>query len=220
MVRWWLVVLVLLSACQVLDPPNTAATLQAEGRGYVQTATAVQQVAQAQQTAVMATAESANTQVAQVQRINQQLLATVRAGDAPDLRISNDNAAVTPVGVEPGRRWFVKTGTTARVREADGCAEEAQIQFALDTPRIYATVRAFNIESGVQMSVAWYYESTEVLRENWTVPQSSSDLCMWFYIDPEIVEFRPGSWSVRLFADGFQLEDAMVFALVEPQTTG
>jgi hypothetical protein len=109
----------------------------------------------------------------------------------------------------------VKTGTTTVVRESDGCVEQTQTRFPIDTPRIYATVHAFNIESGVQMSVAWYYEGTEVLRENWVVPQSSADLCIWFYLEPSTVEFRPGVWSVQLFADGFRLEDAMVFSMVE-----
>jgi hypothetical protein len=99
------------------------------------------------------------------------------------------------------------------VRESDGCVEQTQIEFSVDTPRIYATVQAFNIEAGVEMSVAWFYEGTEMLREGWIVPQSASDLCIWFYMDRESVEFLPGSWSVRLFADGFQLEDAMVFSL-------
>lgn len=209
-------VILLLSACQVLDPPNTAATLQAEGRGYIETATAVQDTAHLQQTQVMATAQAASTRVADTQRINQQLLATVRAGDLVDPNAAARNSVVaTAVGIESGQRWFVKTGTTTVVRESDGCVEQTQTRFPIDTPRIYATVHAFNIESGVQMSVAWYYEGTEVLRENWVVPQSSADLCIWFYLEPSTVEFRPGVWSVQLFADGFRLEDAMVFSMVE-----
>jgi hypothetical protein len=216
-VRVWGVVVLFLSACQVLNPPNTAATLQAEGRGYVETATAVQNGLYLQQTQVVATSDAASTLVADTQRINQQLLATVRAGATLEPRRSTDttNVVVTPEGVEPGRRWFVKTGTSRSVRDSDGCVEQAEISFPVDTPRIYATVQAFNVESGVQMSAAWYYEGAEVLRESWTVPQSAADLCIWFDISPATVEFRTGSWSVQLFADGFQLEDPMTFSLVD-----
>lgn len=209
------VLVVILSACQVLSPPNTAATLQAEGHGYVATATNVRQTAEAQQTQVMATAAAANTRIADAQRVNQQLLATVRAGATTDPRAPSDtHAVVTPQNLEAGQRWFVKTGTSTQIRDSDGCVIQPQIQFSVDVPRIYATVHVFNIQSGVRMGAEWSYEGTVVLTENWTVPQSSADLCMWFDITPQTVSFQPGSWSVKLFADGFQLEEAMTFSMV------
>ncbi len=159
------------------------------------------------------TAQAVGTKIAEIQAVNSVLLATVRAGD-PAGGVVVDTIA-TPVGLDPNRRWFVKTGTSESVSEVDGCVEDPHITFSVDTQQIFATVRAFNIQSGTLMSVQWYYEGNEVWQDSWTVPQNSADLCIWFDIQPSYLEFKPGNWSVRLFADGFQLEDPMAFAMTE-----
>lgn len=190
------------------------ATFQAESRMYVAEATAIAQTAQVDTRRVVVTAQAAETKIAEIQSVNLVLLATVRAGD-PVQGVVADTVA-TPVGLDPTRRWFVKTGTSERVRESDGCVVDPHISFSVDARQIYATVRAFNIQSGTLMSAQWYYEGNEVWRDSWTVPQNAADLCIWFDIQPSYVEFQPGNWSVRLFADGFQLEDPMAFALIAP----
>jgi cellobiose-specific phosphotransferase system component IIB len=213
---WIILSLPLCAGCEAFGRPNVPATFQAESRAYVAEATAIAQTAQVNEQSVNITAQAAETKIAEIQAVNLVLLATVRAGD-PAQGVTVDTIA-TPIDLDPNRRWFVKTGVSRRVSEADGCVVDPQINFSLDTQQIYATVRAFNIQSGTMMSVQWYYEGNEVWQDSWTVPQNSADLCIWFDIQPSYVEFKPGNWSVRLFADGFQLEDAMAFALTESDT--
>lgn len=211
---WVFVLLMTLSACQVLTPPDTEATLQAEGRGYIATATAVRELARIQQTRVMATAEAAATRVMEMQRVNQQLLATVRAGDPLEpLRV--DNPAVTEALMDDTSAQFIGTGTASAVRESDGCVDTPQTAFMSDTLRIYATLHAYNVRAGTRMEAAWSFEGGEVLRDSWTVPQDEADICIWFFIDPTLVEFRPGNWSVQLYADGVPAGEAMPFQIAE-----
>lgn len=218
--KWYFAViwLLALAGCQVFAGPDVPATLQAENMDYVVEATALAEDAIDTQQQVQATAEAAGTRVAAVQGVNRVLLATVQAGDPAGGRLIVANTIATPVDLDPGQRWFIKTGVSDTVRSSDGCVENPRLRFEANTQRIYATVRAFNIESGVRLSAEWYYEGTTVWQEAWVLDRGSSDICMWFDIDPGKVDFLPGNWSVNLFADGFQLEEAMTFAISAPDT--
>jgi hypothetical protein len=210
------VLALLVGGCQALTGDDVPATLQAEAGTYVAEATVIAETAQANRLHVMATADAAATKVADIRAINQVLLATVRAGDPADARGVVVNPISTPSGLDATQRWFVKTGISQSVSTVDGCVQSPQINFSTDTSHIYATLRAFNIQMGTQMSVAWYFEGNEVWRDSWAVPQNSADLCIWFDIEPSYVDFIPGQWSVRLFADGFQLEDPLSFTMTAP----
>jgi hypothetical protein len=155
------------------------------------------------------------TEVAQIQQSNQVLLATVRAGDEPQIDVVvNTNAFTGPP--TPGQRWFVKTGVSQAINEADGCVIAPQIAFEADTPVIYATLRAYNVEAGTRISAQWAYEGSEVHTEGFNLNRSSSEICIWFSLDQTTAEFLPGNWTVRLFADGAQLESPMPFSIREP----
>ncbi len=206
----------LVSGCQVLNQPDMPATLQAERIGYVAEATAIAQTATAEAGGVQVTALAAGTRIAQVQAVNQVLLATVRAGDPPEVRGVVANTIATPQGLQAGQRWFVKTGVGSAVRSSDGCVEDVRLRFETTVERLYATVKVFNIEAGVEMSVSWFHEGDLMWQERWTVNRSAGEMCIWFDLARENVDFLPGSWSVLMYADGFQLEDAMTFALDEP----
>ncbi|MBZ0291128.1 MAG: hypothetical protein K8L99_01050 [Anaerolineae bacterium] len=210
----WLAVLwMLLSGCQVLSPPDVPATLQSENLGYVAQATEIAQRATSEAEDVRMTAEAAGTQAAEIQMVNRVLLATVRARDPLDSGSVVVNTIATPVGLDPNRRWFVKTGTSASIRESDGCVEDARVQFDASVQRIYATLIVYNITSGVQMSASWYYEGNPIREDSWVVDRNADQLCIWFDISSDVVDLAPGSWSVRLFADGAQLEEAMTFTI-------
>ena len=216
-VKWWLICLCWLAAgCQILEPPDTVATLQAENNEIIQEATAIAQAGQRDDQRTRESSDSSMTEVAEIQQINQVLLATVRAGDPVDTRVVA-NTDIQLAQITPGQRWFVRTGVSTFINEADGCVISPQIAFSADVPIIYATVRAYNIESGVQLSVQWDYEGAEVHRESFVLQQGGSDVCLWFSIDPTIVGFQPGNWAVRMFADGFQLETPMTFSIREDE---
>jgi len=212
---WVIWVLLLVSGCEAFSGPDMPATFQAESRLYVAEATAIAVTAQADAQRVEVTAQAAETKIAEIQAMNAVLLATAYAGDTSQGVVVDTFA--TPVDLDPNRRWFVKTGVSDRVRDSDGCVEGAHVNFPVDSTQIFATVQAFNIQAGTLMSVQWFYEGSEVWQDSWTVPQNSANLCIWFDIQPSYVEFKPGSWSVRLFADGFQLEDPMSFSMTEPE---
>ncbi len=211
------ILLLCVSGCQVLNQVDTPATLQAENMGYVLEATEIAQQTGAKAQQVQLTADASGTQTSDMLNVNRVLLATVRAGDP----IGVQQGAVastfaTPLGgLESGQRWFVKTGVSSSVRNSDGCVEGARLRFDTSVDRIYATVQAFNVESGVVMSAQWYHEGSPVWEDSWALDRSSADICIWFDITRDNIAFQPGSWSVRLFADGFQLEEAMTFSITE-----
>ncbi len=206
--------LLAISSCQTLNQPDAQGTLQAERMDYVAEATTLAERATSGAVEVQATALAVNTRVAQVQAVNQVLLATVRAGDP--LEVSGGlvaNTIATPSNLQAGQRWFVKTGVSSSVRQSDGCVENAQLRFDSMVERLYATLKVFNIEAGVNMSVAWFHEGEPMWQDRWTVDRGASELCIWFDVTRANVEFLPGNWSVFMYADGFQLEDAMTFTI-------
>ena len=214
-VRYFLWISLILSACQVFRTEDTQATLQAQNNGYIAQATVIAQTQQALDTQVLATAEAAGTYVVEMESVNQQLLATVRAGDPPTVeRLPGDapGAAGTP-GVS-GTQQIVEVTTTSQVRESDGCANGTQVEFSPDVAQIYVTARALNIRAGTRMDFEWFYEGTVVLQNSWTVPQDSADFCFWYAITPADVTFSPGNWSVRLYADGVAIEPAASFSII------
>lgn len=213
--------LLMASGCSALAGPDVPATLQAENMGFVAEATQIAQAGAADRALIAATAAAAETRVAELQGVNAVLLATVRAGDPLEQGVSVvAQTGSRPASVAEGQRWFVRTGTASSVRESDGCVVDPQVRFPADVERIYATVHGYNVGAGVVMSVEWLYEGTPVWQESWPLARSWADICMWFYIDPTTVDFRPGNWSVRLFADGFQLEEALIFTIENPTAAG
>jgi hypothetical protein len=198
--------------CQVLDPPDMVATLQTENGEIISEATAIAWAANVDRGRVQATAVSAMTQVASLQSENLELLATVRAGDPPRPRVIAETNS-SSIALTPGQRWFTKTGVSLQINEADGCVVSPQISFSTDVSKIYATMRALNVEAGLQMSVAWAYEGAEVHRESFSLDRDWSEICLWFFIDTSTVEMLPGNWTVQMFADGVGLETPMAFTI-------
>ena len=208
------VLMLVVTGCEAIQGPDAPATLQAENLEILSEATAIAQSAQSDSLRVQQTADAMNAQAAAIFAENQQLLATVRARDPLPQMQRIIVSGVRPTNLEPGQRWFVKTGVGTSVRQSDGCIEQAQISFPDTVERLYATVLAFNIEAGVVMSVSWSREGIEVMRESWPLARGSSEIGMWFSIDRTDGEFTPGSWSATLCADGFQLEAPMSFSIL------
>lgn len=217
-----LALLAVLGACQVFQGPDVQATLQAEGAAYLEEATAIAQSAQSVRVAVQGTLDAGGTQAAEVNSINQQLLATARAAIPPTPERQIGDAVIQSIQgtIAAGSRYFVKTGVSSRVRSSDGCAEDVRTSFPDTIGRIYANVLVFNIEAGTPMQARWFYNEQLVWEDGWSVNRSASELCIWFYIEPSYVEFTPGNWSVRLYADGFQLEDPMFFTITDARSGG
>lgn len=201
----------LLIGCSSTLPGNPA-TWQAETSSIIAEATAIQAARQADEERISGTVEALQTAVVHKAAVNAHLHATMRAVLPAMTRVAaHGGGAPTPEAILQGRRWFIKTGMASWVSDADGCSHTPESEFTPGTERIYATFKAFNIESGTPLSVSWAHEGQTVLEESFHLQRSAGEICLWFFIDPELVEFKPGMWTVQLYADGFPLESPMPF---------
>jgi hypothetical protein len=109
---------------------------------------------------------------------------------------------------------FTEIAVSLNVREDDGCVDGPTTSIPAGSTRIYATARAFNIRAGTLMGADWLREGQVVYQSStWTVESDDDDFCLWFYIEPADVEFTPGAWAVRLYADGQALEPLASFTI-------
>lgn len=208
----WMLVCGTLIGCGGEPPSGSPQTQQAKTSSIIAEATAIQAARQADEARIVATVEALNTLVAHKAAVNVHLHATMRAALPAVTRVAAHGGGVpTPEAILQGRRWFVKTGMASGVSESDGCSHSPESEFNPGIPRIYATFKAYNIESGTPLSVSWAHEGRTVLEESFQLERSASEICLWFYIDPAMVDFAPGMWTAQLYADGFPLESAMAF---------
>jgi hypothetical protein len=224
--------------------PDTAATLQAQNSGFVAEATTIAQTARAQETSVMAYARAVDTQVIQQNSINQQLLATVAAGNPATRQVIIVNpTGVLPTGpavfstTAPGTiptapasdavpvagsapdanaGQFSDTVTSSSLRESDGCATGPQTVFDLNTERIYVITRAVTVSAGTKIDVDWRYAGTSASTGSWTVPQDETNYCIHFWLD----EFSAGNWTVQLSANGVPVAAPIAFTVSAAQAGG
>lgn len=217
----FLIVGVLLGACQVLNAPNLPATLSAQNTAYVAEATAIPLSLGQTSVAIARTAVAAETSVAEINSINRQLIATAKV-ISPSTLVPQ--AAVAPVNAGNGQTAnstatsFTDTAVTSRKRDSDGCADGTQSQFPVDTPIIYAITRATSINSGAVVSVEWKYQGQVVSSGSYTASRDETNFCIWFPLDPANVPFTPGSWSVQFEFNGNVVEPTLFFNIGEPQT--
>ena len=220
--NWCIVAIVglLCGACQVVGGDDVQGTLDAANIIYETEVSQLSVDNIISQTQVSGTLAAAETRAAQVQSVNQQLLATLDAGSSPTPPLVVGRADAAAVGAdqmfEEGDRLFIKTGVTENV-DNEGCNADPRSEFTSSTPQIYATLQAFNVESGTPMRAEWYYQGELRIADDWTVDFSFDERCLWFVLEASRTEFTPGSWSVILFADeeNFQLEDPITFFITE-----
>lgn len=218
------VLLVLLSACGILNKPDVPATLRVENTAYIAEATVIAQSSTARAIEVAITEQWAGTTVAQTSNLNRVLLATAHAVIPPTPQrqvggtpistfVASADGGSTPA---PGSSQFVNTGVTSRKRDSDGCAEGYETQFTPDISTIYAITQAVSISAGTVMAVSWSYDGQVISESSYTVSQDESNFCIWFYIDSSSVTFSPGSWAVRFSADGQPVDPQVAFTIVDP----
>jgi hypothetical protein len=220
------------TACQALGGSNPSATLEANTGAFIASATALEIAANGNATQVMATTQPIQTQIAQVNAVNQHLLATVIAGTSPTPRVivgdanpsgggtMTDNMGQTEqtqTGTSGGATTgtqFTQIATAFSIRESDGCASQLQSEFSIDTSRIYLTAYAINLVAGTQIDADWRFNGTSMVTTSWTVDQNYVDLCVWFFISPEDTTFSPGNWAAQLIVNAVPVEPAASFTIV------
>lgn len=227
MLRWlWLVLAVVMGSCSALGSDNPAATQQAEVTGYISESTAIAQRIANAGTQAAATAAAAETYVAQIDGINRQVVATLRASLPPTPQVVTAIDPSLPVGtILPGStsgsdmndamgempantiaQFLQFTQTATSVRNSDGCAENVTNQFSSAAAEIYATARALNVVAGTELGVEWSFNGQVVYTSSFVVEQNNPDFCFWFFITPADVPFTPGDWSVRMLVNGAPIQ--------------
>jgi hypothetical protein len=207
---------IVLSGCRAFNREDTHATLQAENALYATEIADLEQIVAANRVAMVETVDASQRGLSVVNAVNQQLVATLQVIVTPTPELIVDQAlGGDSIPADLGdRRWFVPTGIAASIRSADGCADLVQNRFTTSAAAVYATVRAFNLDQGTPMSVQWFREGVLQHEERWIVDRNYREVCVWFNIDSSVVTLTPGTWSARLFADGFQLESSLPFTIV------
>lgn len=213
---------VCLGACQVLNAPNVPATISAQNTAYASEATSIPLSLGETSVAIARTAVAAETNVADVNSVNRQLIATVNAV-VPSTRVPQvANAPITNDGQPSGSAAtssLVDLGVTGRKRDSDGCADGTQSQFEVDTPIIYAIGRATSINAGAVVAVEWKYQGEVVGSGSYTASSDETNFCIWFPLDPANVPFTAGSWSVQFSLNGNPVEPTIFFNIGEAQTS-
>lgn len=212
-----LVLWAVLSGCAAFNAQDARITLDAERVSFATEIAALGTQDVMARTAVISTVTAADATLAAMNGINQQLVSTLQRVVTPTPQLDTVQQIDSTMAAQfEGRRLFVKTGMSATVDAASGCVTGPALTFTTDTPRIYATAQSFNIEAGTPLLSRWFYENELVYEYDFVTQRGYDEWCFWFDITPDLVEFRPGSWSVRLYADGFQLEDPMSFTMIDP----
>jgi len=215
---------VLLSGCQVLNAPNMPATLSAQNTAFASEATSIPQALEGTAIALAQTAVVVETDVAAINSVSRQLIATARvvipvtpvpqAGTAPIVNDGNTQGSGTTASS------LVDIGVTSRKRDSDGCADGTESQFPVDTPIIYATTRAPSISAGAVVAVEWKYQGQLVGSGSYTVPKDETNFCMWFPLDPANIPFTAGSWSVQFTLNSAVVEPTIFFNIGDAPTPG
>ena len=225
--------------CSALSSEDIPGTVAVESTAYAAEATAMVLDLQAQGTAIYATAVYAETYVTQMDGINRQMVATLRAAVPPTQQVVQGRDTSQPLisglegvpleampddtqaasgagaGSSSGITEFQPVQTASSVRSSDGCADVLANEFSVDTPIIYATARAFNMRAGTDMNVEWSFEGQVVYSWQFVVDVDDADYCLWFSMTPQDAPFTPGDWSVRMLANGAPLPSPANFRIVE-----
>ncbi len=199
--RVFLLVLVILAGCTGTDE---AAQMREEIALYAEESNALRQQIQQQLTQTAATAEYANAQIQQLSALNQQLLATARAGEAPTPQrlVSTDGGAMGAemFNLQDETMRFVQIGIAGYVRPSDECFETHQQYYTLSATRtVYMTAVAVQLRAGTTFDVEWRHEGELVSRTSWTAPSNQAVRCIAL---PLNMPLRVGNWTARLFING------------------
>lgn len=210
----------ILTSCQVLNAPNIPATLSTQNTAIADEATSIPQSLAGTAAVIARTAIVAETNVAELNSINRQLIATMNAVIPPTfvpqiVAVPNLNGAGTSSAPVES---LVDIGVTARKRDSDGCADGTQSQFSVDTAIIYAIARATTISAGAKISVEWKYQGQVVSSGNYDVTADQSNFCIWFPLDPATIPFTQGSWSVQFVLNEKPVEPTIFFNIGDVQT--
>ncbi|MFP4324009.1 MAG: hypothetical protein ACLFTK_16260 [Anaerolineales bacterium] len=226
-----LLTITVMSACSpdgLLQSPQQQATTQARQTANVQTA-AFSGTQVGTITALQATVDTApimSTQMAQLQQENDTLQLTLEAinnfgtgGRTPPPGVNTQDLAalVTPTAALLSNRNYRDLWTVPEIDPSTGCAfNNRRGRFGQDSTAIYATAVGENVVAGTVHQARWYYEDQLRLESQpWVADQDYGQVCIFFEIRPQTLNFTPGLWSVEFLVNGQPLLP-IPFEICEP----
>lgn len=207
-----------LPACEALNQADIPATIAAQNIALATEIVMLDEMSAAESIDSSARAAELATAAAQVNGINAQLVSTLQVVVTPTPQLQADSFdPMSPS--EPGdvgQRLYVNSGISTEVRSSDGCVVDPRDQFNPLVPRLYATFVAFNLTAGTLFRLEWWWTTTQQLMfsDSWTADQNYNELCVWFYVTQDDVNFVPGTWQARLFVDEVQMTSPQRFEIV------
>ncbi|MBK9122254.1 MAG: hypothetical protein IPM16_03900 [Chloroflexi bacterium] len=192
-----------MAGCAAFAGEDTAATLSARNVAAAAELTTLGDMMTAEASGMVESVSALATESAAGAGINVQLVATLMliVTPTPELEGSTFDPSAITGPIEVGQRLYVSTGATTIVDSATGCVLEPRARFGPGEPRLYGTWIAYNLRAGTVFRTQWYRDDELVFTDAWTAPRDQEQICIWFYVTPQDVEFLPGRWQVRLFAD-------------------
>ena len=132
--------------------------------------------------------------------------------------INNDNFTPTPEQSEtitevPGVPALQNIVMAASVGN-DDCAAQVTSTFTTSTPEIYVVATAMSITPGTNIAARFSIGGQEI-RHDFTPDFEINGNCVWFFIDQNDLEFRPGNWSVQLELNGTPASTPVAFTITE-----
>ncbi|GIK29393.1 MAG: hypothetical protein BroJett007_25310 [Chloroflexota bacterium] len=208
-----------MAGCAAFAGEDTAATLSAHNVTSAAELTTLSDTMTAEASKLVDDVSALATEAAEGAGVNAQLVATLMqiVTPTPALEGSTFDPSALTGPVEVGQRLYVSTGATTMVDSATGCVIEPRARFGPGEPRLYGTWIAYNLRAGTVFRTQWYRDDELVFTDAWTAPRDGEQLCIWFYVTPQDVEFLPGRWQIRLFADEINAATPIEF-LIEGDT--
>ncbi len=217
----------LLAACQPGDA-SVQTTLMAENRAYVTEAAAIRATVAARQTSVLRDAYAMETEAAEINSVNAQVLQTVVAGNPPTVQLvvrANPTQGIPGVGEgvfgtgdamimedavsgdAAGR--FVDVVVASDIQQADGCALDVQTGFPTGVESVYAVARVQDLPAGTTVGIDWSYAGALSVQNNWTSEFDESEICVWFSLQP----YSEGPWTARFTSNGVPVGNEVAFTV-------
>lgn len=212
---------VMMVGCAAFTAEDTAATLSARNAAAATELTTLGEMMTAEASTMVERVSALATESAASAGVNAQLVATLMqiVTPTPELEGSTFDPSAITSPIEVGQRLYVATGATTVVDSTTGCVIEPRARFGPGEPRLYGTWIAYNLRAGTVFRAQWYRDDELVFTDAWTAPRDHEQICIWFYVTPQDVDFLPGRWQVRLFADEVNVATPIEF-IIEGDMTG
>lgn len=131
----------------------------------------------------------------------------------------NPNPALVPMSTPEQTEIVQETTTPALVNYTiasgvgnDDCAINNVSTFTTADSEIYVVATGENIASGTNIAARFSVGGQEI-RHDFTPDFDIDGACVWFFIDQNDLEFRPGTWSVQLELNGVSASPPIPFTI-------